>query len=97
MARIGRAAQYVAASGADPVDCRIIFDFAGTEDVVHGTQRRAVIKVLAADFPSVPTGRFVVEGEQWQCLEQLGKADGHRHGVQWAVLAGNARAFSAGR
>ncbi|WP_285906783.1 hypothetical protein [Pseudodesulfovibrio pelocollis] len=95
MAVRGVDALYRAPGADEAVACRIILEFAGHEDVGHGRQRRAVIKVLVAEFATPPAGVFEVGGERWQCLETLGKADGHKPGLQWAVLAGSGREFNA--
>lgn len=92
--RKGVSATFVSASGGTAEPIRIRFEYAGQIDVEHGSQERALVKVLWADFPDgPPNGVFVVDGQEWKTEEVAGKADGHREGLQRAVLCVGNRRF----
>lgn len=87
-------ATYTGPAPSASVPCSVRFQFAGRVDVGHGAQDQAVIKVLWEDFPQSPTGIFMVNGVQWKVLEPAGEADGHKEGLQRALLCGSNRKFS---
>ena len=93
-ARFGIDASYLGLAPSSPVLCRVRFAFAGLTDVGHGVQDQALIKVLWTDFPQHPTGKFLINGVEWKVLEAAGTVDGHREGLQRALLCGCGRKFS---
>jgi len=97
MKRFGVDASYQGLSPSVAVPCRVRFEYAGQADVGHGSQDQAIIKVLWDAFPQLPTGKFIIDGVEWKILEPAGKADGHREGVQRALLCGSGRKFSVGK
>ncbi|NDV20002.1 hypothetical protein GO013_11270 [Pseudodesulfovibrio sp. JC047] len=92
--RFGVLATYQGPQPSAPVPCLVRFQYGGLIETRHGEQEQSIIKVLWTDFPQRPSGIFVVNGEEWKVLDYAGYADGHREGLQRALLCGKTRKFS---
>jgi hypothetical protein len=95
----GLDATYTAPGGAAAVPCKVKVQYGGQIGVEHGDQEEAVIKVLWSAFPQQPSGVFTLidTGEEWKISKACGVVDGHKEGLQRALLCVRNRRFAVKR